>query len=132
MAYRTLQDADDLFERHLVKTIGEKGFAVVHQPEFAYTVGLWQSQSRPELIVFGLPAQRSQAILELAAQGTPPENLADGYARKTVNVDPDYYRDYFPYARWYYRGPKFEALQLVWPNSDHEFIFHPLQPQLSA
>ena len=132
MPTRTLDDADDLYERHLVTTIAEKGFAVVHLPEFAYTVGLWQSRQQPELIIFGLPAQRAQALLELAAEGTPLDQLAEGYILKSVNVDPQYYRDYFPYARWFYRGPHFEAIQLVWPNSDHEFIFHPLQPQLSA
>lgn len=143
---RTLHDCEDLFERHLCQEVQDQGFSTVHQPGWCYTVGLWKSWQHPELIVFGLPAQRGQVLLQMAArrvaagqklEGVLPD-LAEEYALEVQGVDPLHYRDYLPYARWFYRGPHFEAAQLLWPDPDHRLPsdprfqphLHELQPQL--
>ena len=141
---RELQDCDDLFERHLVQAIGQKGFSVVHQPGYCYTVGLHHSWKHPELIVFGLPAQRGQALLEHAAaevqqgQALQPDSLAEEYALRFLPVKLEHHREYLQYNRWFYRGDSFQAWQLVWPDADHHFPEDPrhlehlreLQPSL--
>lgn len=141
---RQIQDCEDLFERRLVQAIEQKGFSLVHQAGHCYTVGLWKTYNHPELIIFSLPAQRAQFLLEQAVreieQGrTLTEfagNLADGYALRAEPVLPLHHREFLSYNRWFYRGDGFEALQLVWPDADHNFPDHPgyrsheLQPQL--
>ena len=36
-----------------------------------------------------------------------------------------HYREYLGYARWFYRGDDFPALQCVWPDSGHRYPWHP-------
>lgn len=128
---RTLQDCEDLFERRLVEDVHQRGFRVVHQPEYCYTVGLWHRFRHPELILFALPAERGQFLMERAAEQIQmgefsPETLAEGYRLQSLPVHPSYHREFLAYNRWFYRGDQFQAVQLIWPDADHYF---PNQPE---
>lgn len=119
---RTEKDCDDLFERKLVNEIEGRGFSVVHEPEWCYTVGLWLHKQQPERILFGLPADRAQALLELAAERQELDglisDLTEQHPLRVLPVQPSHYRQYLPYARWFYRGEGFQARQLVWPDRE--------------
>lgn len=39
-------------------------------------------------------------------------------------VEQQHYREYLGYARWYYNGDDFPALQCVWPDSHHRYPGH--------
>jgi hypothetical protein len=36
-----------------------------------------------------------------------------------------HYREYLGYARWFYQGNNFPALQCVWPDAAHRYPWHP-------
>lgn len=143
---RELHDCEDLFEQRLVTEISEKSFSVVHQPGSCYTVGLWKSHQHPELIVFGLPAERGQRLLEQAVAHLPLElnqettQLTDEYCLRPSAVKREHHREFLSYNRWFYRGDHFQAWQLTWPDPDHRFPedpqhperFRQLQPSLSS
>lgn len=142
---RQLQDCDDLFERRLVLEVAEKGFSVVHQPGSCYTVGLWKTHQHPELILFGLPAERGQKLLQQAVAHLPLQlqqetaKLTDEYNLLPTLVKLEHHREFLSYNRWFYRGDHFQAWQLTWPDPDHRFPDDPqhrekfrlLQPSLS-
>lgn len=133
---RTLESCEDLFETRLVSEIGHKGWSTVHQAGSCYTVGLWQNARHPELIVFGLPAERAQLLLDQAASEvvsgailrTPVEGLTEEYPLQVHPVLPVHHREHLAYNRWYYRGDGFEAAQLVWPDTETRFFDHPDYP----
>jgi len=120
-------------ERHGWHVIGVEGDE--EGPGFAYSIGLYHSFRHPELILFGLPVRVMHHIIngigEQVRAGKHFEHLdesgdvLDGYnvAFRTVERGP--YRDYLGYARWFYRGDDFPALQCVWPDSRHRYPWHP-------
>ena len=132
---RQLQDCDDLFEKHLVEEVAQKGFSVVHQPGSCYTVGLWKTHQHPELIVFGLPAERGQKLLEQAAAHLPLQlgeettQLTDEYPLRPTEVKMEHHREFLSYNRWFYRGDHFQSWQLIWPDPDHRFPDDPQHPE---
>lgn len=132
---RQLQDCDDLFEKRLVLEVAEKGFSVVHQPGSCYTVGVWKTHQHPELIVFGLPAERGQKLLIEAVQQLPLQtgqeiaSLTDKYSLRPQPVKLEHHREFLSYNRWYYRGDGFQAWQLTWPDADHRFPDDPQHPE---
>lgn len=144
---RGLDSCDDLFEKRIVNEIQQRGWTTVHQAGYCYTVGLWQNSQHPELIVFGLPAERAQQLLHNAAVEvsggavltTPLQALTESYALQVNPVLPLHHREFLAYNRWYYRGDGFQAVQLVWPDPDERFFDHPeypahlqsIQPQLA-
>ena len=145
---RALSDCDDLFEKRLIQDIDQNGFSVVHQPGSCYTVGLWNRHRHPELIVFGLPADRGQQLLHQAvheiqdgrplSDAAPIRTLTEEYSLRAVPVKVEHHREYLSYNRWFYRGDHFQSWQLIWPDADHNFPDDPrhsdrlreLQPQL--
>ena len=53
----------------------------------------------------------------------------DPPAALTQRVDPgSYYHDYVGFARWFYRGKHFPLYQIVWPNTDGHYPWHPHAP----
>jgi hypothetical protein len=148
-AVRTANECADLVESRILENINGSGLATLHQPECCYTVGLWHHWAHPELIVFGLPAARADALLRTCGEAIrggrrfQPQELVDDlvheYSLRTESVRSEHFTQYLPYGRWYYRGPHFEALQLIWPDPDRRFPgeaehlprLRPLQPLLS-
>jgi hypothetical protein len=136
---RQASDCDDLFERRLIQDIDQNGYSVVHQAGSCYTVGLWHKHRHPELIVFGLPAERGQQLLGRAVEeiqqgrrlevGTPIDRLTEDYCLRAMPVKVEHHREYLSYNRWFYRGDDFHAWQLIWPDADHQFPDDPRHPQ---
>jgi hypothetical protein len=51
-------------------------------------------------------------------------DVLEGYNVAFRTVERRHYPDYIGYARWFYRGDDFPALQCVWPDSQHRYPWH--------
>jgi hypothetical protein len=51
-------------------------------------------------------------------------DVLHGYSVAFRTVEPRHYPEYFCYARWFYRGDGFPALQCVWPDAQHRYPWH--------
>lgn len=95
---------------------------------FSYTVGLHHSYRQPEFIVIGLDSGRAYAVLRdlasAAASGNmvpldrPSDVLVGGLSCAFIPVPESRYSDYVYSALWYYSGPNFPLVQVVWPNDE--------------
>jgi len=104
-------------------------------PGFAYTVGLRHSFGHPELIVVGLAPDVGHALLNLAgesirqggryAEGIDYDDLLRGHACRFRDVPVSQFRPYLGWALWFYEGPSFPALQLIWPDPDGRWPWDP-------
>ena len=134
---RQESDCEDELERNLVRSVLERGFTVLSEPAqadspaYSYTVGLNHRFGHPELVVLGLSRERAEALLLVAAKAVKAgarlevdstnEELLQDYPCRIGPVDRAQHRAYLGYARWFYRGDSFTALQVVWPDRKGRF-----------
>ncbi len=118
-------------------------------PGFIYSIGIFKTFKKPEIIVFGIPTKVGHTLITTAADrfkeggtlplGVPVDEFLTGYPVVFKEVHSSQYREYFGYGLWYYDGPKFPALQLFWPDKEGKFPwdagfaqkFRTMQPDLS-
>jgi len=112
----------------VVQLIREEG----DLPAFAYTIGLHRTFGGPELIVVGLRTEVMHGMLndcgermragETLPVGTPFSGVLEDYDVLLRPVtSPESYREYVGYGLWFYGGPNFPLLQLVWPDKEGRF-----------
>jgi len=127
----------DAPEAKVLSDIEEVGWHVILVPEdnqgagFAFTIGLHHSYGHPEVMMFGLPLNVMHQVLNLVGEaakigrrysaGDRVANLLEGYECTFVNVPKSAYADFLGYARWYYKGDHFPAVQCVWPDASGRF-----------
>ena len=112
-------------------------------PDFAYSIGLFQSYSHPEIILVGLPIEIAHQIINdvgaairegkrYVAGGTSDEFL-ERY-NVTFRTVPEYqYGAYLGWGRRYYRSHHFPVLQLVYPDRMGRWPWHEeVSPQFRA
>jgi hypothetical protein len=130
---RTLQDAANPADRKLVQDVARVGWHVTMvaesggEPAYGYTVGLFATHQRPELVVFGPPPEAIHEMLnalgtlaangEALADGGRYELFEDGRKVAFAAFPPAEYDDYLESAVWFYEGAEFPALQVLWPDS---------------
>lgn len=129
-----MPEPTDDSERRTVADVQQHGWHVVkvmeddEGPAFAYTVGLFHTFGHPELIVVGMPLEAGHAVLNIAGEAIR------GGRRYTVDATSDefiedractfrrmpkaQYEAYLGWALWFYDGPSFPALQMVWADRD--------------
>lgn len=105
------------------------------QPPFSYTVGLSYSYGHPEFVIFGLPSKVSYSILSALAEAAesgkmwplnePCNDLLEGYPCVFVKVPRERQYDYVFSALWFYAEHEFSLYQVVWPDSEGHFPWHP-------
>jgi hypothetical protein len=110
------------FGWHVIKVLEDN-----EGPGFAYTIGLQHSFQHPELIVVGLPADMSHLTLNIAGQAIQRgERFSIGQQSRlffedrvcTFRMVPEaQFRNYL----WFYDGPVFTAMQVVWPDAQGRF-----------
>jgi len=131
----TVTDRGEEFIRHWVEELGwaiqivEEG-ASDAEPPFAYTVGLTKSFGHPELIVVGQKPALMKFMLNECAErvksgarlkaGTRLDGVIEGFEVEVRAVEPQLLR-FLGYARWFYGGTHFQALQVVWPDFEGRF-----------
>jgi hypothetical protein len=119
------------------------------RPNFVYSIGLFRTYRKPEIILFGLPPKVAHTMIWTAAdlykEGSdvrvrePMGDFLEGYPVLFREVHASTYREYFGYGLWFYDGPAFPALQCFWPDKKGRFPweekteaeFRALQPDLS-
>ena len=100
----------------IVATVRHHGWSVLRifgGLEFAYTVGLWHTFRRPELVMFGLQGEDMQRWLNLCVDVTrgrglpasdePLEGVIDGFPVCLRAVHDSWYEPLFGTARRFYR-----------------------------
>lgn len=126
-ARQTILNNIEMYGCHLVLIEADN-----YLPAFVYSIGLFKRFGHPELICFGLKTEVMASIINHACDliknnESLKENklypgFLEGYNIQFLPVDKDYYPDYVGYAGWFYDMRfDFPALQLVWPDKQHNF-----------
>lgn len=124
-------------DRKVIHDVETHGWHVVNilpeseTPGWAFTIGLEQSFSHAEIVVFGLDSELAHLLLNdlgeaiRAGQAFEPAHLYAGYlegADLTFRpVQPSWYRPFLGTAIWFNEGPSFSTLQLIWPDKSERF-----------
>ena len=105
------------------------------EPEFAYTIGLHRTFGQPEVIVFGLPRKVAHSVLNAVAEevrsgrtfasGSVSGEILEGYEVAFRPVPLAAYEEHLGWGLWFYGEPTFPVLQLVYPDRDGHFPWHP-------
>jgi hypothetical protein len=124
-------------EKKLIADINEVGWHVIMIPEddegpsFAYSIGLFRTFGHPEVIVFGLDLEVMHQMINLIgeevrrgrrfADGEAASGILEGYDVRFLRVARRRYPEHLGYARWFYEGDDFPALQCLWPDRQGRF-----------
>lgn len=107
-------------------------------PQFAYTVGLWQTYKHPEVIILGLPISVAQVLLNdiggIVKVGKTINrypalhyDLVQNYPVAFFTVDKDLdnevYSDFFGLGMRFY-GDRTPVLQMIYPDKSGLFPWH--------
>ncbi len=134
----------DSAEQKALADIEQYGCHVIHVagegelPPFTYSVGIWKSSHRPELIVMGLKRKIAHFVVnEYNRRARNGDELQDGQVVSGFlegfdcflrEVDKAHYADHLGWARWLHEGDHFPVLQLIWPTTAGIW---PWQPEAS-
>jgi hypothetical protein len=104
-------------------------------PGFAYSFGLYEEFKHPEIIVFGLPADTMQTLVNDVGShiragtkyraGDRTNDLIEGHTCIFREVNPLRYAETLTWATWFYGNRSFPALQLFWPDKQERFPWDP-------
>jgi Domain of unknown function (DUF4262) len=119
-----------------VGNIEEFGCSVVnvssanHGLGWAYTIGIFDTCGKPEIITVGLPPETAHfALNESAKLMRAGADLTKGRHRDLIGkvecefraVDPKWIDHLMDWALWYYDGTGFPVLQAVYPDLENHF-----------
>lgn len=103
-------------------------------PGWAFTIGLEQTLSHPEIVVFGLDPELAHPLLndvgeairggQVYEAGHQYSGLLEGIQLTFKPVDPTWYGPFLGTAIWFNEGTSFNTLQLIWPDKN---AFYPWQ-----
>jgi hypothetical protein len=97
---------------------------------WSYTIGIFDTCAKPELITVGLPPETAHfALNEAAKLMRAGADLTKGRHRNLVGevecvfrpVDPKWIIQLMGWATWYYDGTDFPVLQAVYPDLENRF-----------
>ena len=123
-------------DERTISHIEEFGCSVVsvasndHGLGWSYTIGVFDTAAKPELITVGLPPDTAHfALNEAAKLLAAGVDLTRGRHRDLVGnvecefrpVDPKLVSHLMNWAVWYYDGPEFPVLQAVYPDLENRF-----------
>lgn len=93
---------------------------------FCYSVGLWHTHNHPEVIIFGLNSRLGGQVLnginddigkgKSFQAGLSSMDVLDGFRCYFEIFPKEHYRDHLGWARWFYDGDDFPAVQMLWPT----------------
>ena len=102
---------------------------------FAYSIGLSHTHGQPELVCFGLDLDVMHSMINAVgerianglqiADGDRIAGVIEGYDCILKRMQSSKFGEYLGYARWFYEGDDFEALQVVWPDKGGRFPWDP-------
>jgi hypothetical protein len=137
--------AEDGPERIVLNNVADYGWHCVNIieddgcPPWSFTIGLYESYGFPELIIIGRSRATAHTMLKTLADdiemNDPPDLtnpdglLLLGHKCHFLEVHARYYSDYVGFAKWFYRKRSFPLHQIVWPNGDGLYPWHPRAPK---
>lgn len=108
-------------------------------PAFGYSVGLFQRFEHPEVVMFGLPLEALNDIINVIGEEVEQgRRFSDGDIASGIldqadvlfrKVAPEYYAEHFGHGRLFYKGDDFPVLQCLWPDREGRF---PTDPEFSS
>ena len=132
----------DDHDRHLLADVATHGCHVIKVPRvdsappFAYSIGLYHNFTHPEILVVGLELDLMHRLINdmrdhiragtVFPAGSRSSDILTDLECEFRGVARSHYVDLFGYARWFYRGNDFPAIQCVWPDRRGHF---PGQPE---
>lgn len=120
-------------DRQILRHVAEHDCSVIcieadeDTPAFCYTVGLFQRFRAPEVLILGLPHEPAHELLIKCRDACRAGDLLrpmhsyggflkDPYRLAAREISRDHYDGYLGYARWFYAGDEFPAVQAFWPD----------------
>ena len=123
----------DKGEEKVLKDINAFGCHIItvledaEHPPFTYSIGIEQTTGESEMIVAGLKSELAQWIIneynrrvragERFVAGQRYSEFIEGFEVEFRLVHKSYYKEYFGWGLWLYRGDNFRVLQAVWPTT---------------
>lgn len=123
----------DESDRRLLENIEKFGCQVMHiseedeLPPFAYSVGIQKTSGAPEVVVIGLKRDMAHFVVneynkrvregEKFTPGKRYSGFIGDFEMEVATVHQSHYKEYFGYSLWFYKGPHFDVVQLVFPNT---------------
>ena len=96
-------------------------------PPFTYSMGIQQKTKSPEVVVVGLKQEIAHFMVNeynrrvVAGEVFQPykrySGFLEGFECEVRPVHGSHFKEYFGYCWWLYKGPHFNMVQLVWPNT---------------
>ena len=128
------REAKEAEEAKALADIEEYGCHILYvleedeHPPFAYSVGIEHNFGVPELVVIGLKPELSMTIIneycrrvrsgERFSVGERASGfLGGGFDCQFGAVHPDHYPEHFGWDIWFYDGPDFRIMQLIFPTT---------------
>ena len=121
--------AEDIknFGWHVVKVFDENG----NLPNFAYSIGLFESYKHPEVIMFGLDLSVLHQFINNVGDkikkgktfepNVSYDDFVDDYESQFIVVNKEYYDEHLGQAIKYYGGNNFPTIQFVWTDKTNLF-----------
>lgn len=104
---------------HVIQVFDENG----ELPDFAYSVGLWQTFDHPEVIVFGHNYEWCAGMVNAVGEdvragrrfthGDRDTSFLAPFEVAFLDVLKEHYEEHLGWDRWFYRDDDFPALQCV-------------------
>lgn len=132
-------------EKEIRSNIKKYGHHIIHvleeddEPNFSYTIGLFETYQQPEIIMIGQSQDLLQVLLNNIAydykngrtltSGQLEEDILDDYKCMVVDVDKKNYEEYLGLAIDYYKGTEFPVMQIIWPTKSHQFPYDKNAPE---
>lgn len=111
----------------IVTMVMDKADESTDEPNFAYSIGLFETFGLPEILIIGLKPELQHIIINNIGEdykagkklesGTFQKDIIDNFDCWVVEVDKKYYKDYFGRALWYYKNDNFPVYQIVYPTT---------------
>jgi len=123
----------DKNEKKALDDIEEHGCHIINvmegeeEPKFSYSIGIEKTQSRPDLVVFGLDPKIAMFMIneyyrqissgKILEPGVLYSGFLEGFDVLLVDIDEKFNDEYFGWSNWYYKDTKFHPRQLIWPST---------------
>lgn len=124
----------DKSEEKALSDINEYGCHILHvmedeeNPCFSYSIGIQQVSNQSEIIITGLKFELTNSIINnyndqiKSGKSFKTDTFYSGFLENFdimfKNVKKIYFKEYFGWARWLYKGNNFTGLQLIYPDAD--------------
>ena len=125
------------YETKLLSNIRNKGWQVTSvfdrkgiDPTFSYSIGIFETLKRPEIIIIGVHPATAQSIINDYGDniksgarqyvvGKTYDDLLPGFDVLFIEANEEARKNYALSCKWFYQGIDFPLVQCVWQSEDH-------------